>query len=114
MSISETHSGSNRTNPFQYQKFGLNAIIFIVYRNGLLIAATPVSTTDKNFSCTTHEALYFVLNARHRFSLAYHDNHYIMPSDFTSTQDVSLDFIRQELTICIILVELKADARKYQ
>ena len=44
MSINEAYLGTNRTNPFHYQKFGLNEIL--VYRNGLPIAGTPISTSD--------------------------------------------------------------------
>ena len=44
MSSNSAYLGTNRTNPFHYQKFQL--IEIIVYRNGLPIAGTPVSTTD--------------------------------------------------------------------
>ena len=44
MSSNTAYLGTNRTNPFHYQNFQLNEII--VYRNGLPIAGTPVSTTD--------------------------------------------------------------------
>ena len=61
MSINEAYLGTNRTNPFQYQKFGLNEII--VYRNGLPIAGTPISTSDnkRTYYYNTLEALDFVL-----------------------------------------------------
>ena len=45
MSINEAYLATNRTNPFHFQKFGLNEII--VYRNGLPITGTPISTSDK-------------------------------------------------------------------
>ena len=46
-SINETYLGTSRTNTFHYQKFGLNEIN--VYRNGLPIAGTPISTADNFF-----------------------------------------------------------------
>ena len=107
MSINEAYLGTNRTNPFHYQKFGLNEII--VYRNGLPIAGTPVSTSDnkriyyntlealdfvsttpvstletpvsttdnKRIYYNTLEALDFVFNNSHGISLANYHNHYI-------------------------------------
>ena len=102
MSINEAYLGTNRTNPFHYQKFGLNEII--VYRNGLPIAGTPISTSDnKRIYYNTLEALDFVLNTSHGISLANYDNHYIMAFDLTSTQEASHDFIHPELTNCTIL-----------
>ena len=60
MSINEAYLGTNRTNPFHYQKFGLNKII--VYRTSLLIAGTPISTSDnKRNYYNTLEALDFFL-----------------------------------------------------
>ena len=55
MSINEAYLGTNRTNPFQYQNFGLNEII--VYRYGLPIAGTPVSTSDKKAFITVRSRL---------------------------------------------------------
>ena len=115
MSINEAHLGTNRTNPFHYQKFGLNEII--VYRSGLPIAGTPISTSgNKIIYYITLEALDFVLNTSHGISLANYDNHYIMAFDLTSTQEASHDFLHPELTnyvgtgLCTISVELKFDA----
>ena len=109
MSINEAYLGTNRTNPFHYQKFGLNEII--VYRNGLPIAGTPISTSDnKRIYYNTLEALDFVLNTSHGISLANYDNHYIMAFDLTSTQEASHDFIHPELTNCTVLLELNFDA----
>ena len=60
MSSNTAYLGTNRTNPFHYQKFQLNEII--VYRNGLPIAGTPMSTTDnKRIYYNTLKALDFVL-----------------------------------------------------
>ena len=109
MSSNTAYLGTNRTNPFHYQKFQLNEII--VYRNGLPIAGTPVSTTDnKRIYYNTLEALDFVFNNSHGISLANYHNHYIMAFDLTSTQEASHDFIHPELTNCTISVELKFDA----
>ena len=110
MSINESYLGANRINPFHYQTFGLNEIT--LYRNGLLIVGTPISTTDKRrrIYYNTLEALDFVLNTSHGVGLANYDNHYFMAFDLTSTREASYNFIRPELTNCIILVKLKFDA----
>ena len=109
MSSNTAYLGTNRTNPFHYQKLKLNEII--VYRNSLPIAGTPVSTTDnKRIYYNTLEALDFVFNNSHGVKLANYHNHYIMAFDFTSTQEASHDFIQPELTNCIISVELKFNA----
>ena len=69
MSTNEAYLGTNRSNPFHYQKFRLNEII--VYVNGLPIAGTPVSTTDnKRAYYNRLEALDFVYNNSHGISLA--------------------------------------------
>ena len=109
MSINEAYLATNRTKPFHCQKFGLNEIL--VYRNGLPIAGTPISTSDKKrIYYNTLEALDFVLNTRHGISLANYDNHYIMAFDLTSTQEALHDFIHPELTNCTFSVKLKFDA----
>ena len=109
MSISKAYLDSDRSNPFHYQKFGLNEII--VSRKGLPIAGTPISTSDnKIIYYNTLEALDFVLNTRHRISLANNDEHYIMAFDLTSTQEASHDFFYPELTNCTNSVELKFEA----
>ena len=109
MGINEAYLGTNRANPFHFQKFALNEII--VYRNGLPIAGSPISTSDnKRIYYNTLEALDFVLNTIHGISLANYDNHHIMAFDLTSTQEASHNFIHPELTICTISGELKFDA----
>ena len=109
MSTNEAYLGTKRSNPFHYQKFRLNEII--VYRNGLPIAGTPISTTDnKRIYYNTLEALDFVFNNSHGISLANYINHYIMAFDLTSTQEASHEFIHPELTNCTISVEPKFDA----
>ena len=109
MSINEAYLGTNRTNPFHYQKLGLNEIF--VYRNNLPIAGTPISTSDnERIYYNTLEAFDFVLNTIHGISLANYDNHYIMAFDLTSTQDSLHNFIHPESTNCTFSVELKFDA----
>ena len=44
MNTNNAFLGTNRTNPFHYQKFGLEKIT--LRRNGLPIANTPISTQD--------------------------------------------------------------------
>ena len=86
MSINEAFLGTSRTNPFHYQNFGLNEII--VYRNGLLIAGTLISTTDnKRFIYNTLVALEFVLNTSHGISRANYDISFIMAVDLTSIEE---------------------------
>ena len=88
MSTNEAYLGTNRSNSFHYQKFRLNEII--VYRNGLPIAGTPISTTDnKRIYYYTLEALDFVFHNIHGISLANYHNHYIMAFDLTSTHHCS-------------------------
>ena len=109
MSSNTVYLGTNRTNPFHYQNFQL--IEIIVYRNGLPIAGTPVSTTDnKRIYYNTLEALDFVFNNSHGNSLANYHNHYNKAFDLTLNQEASHDFIHPELTNCTISVELKFDA----
>ena len=82
-----------------------------MYRNGLPIAGTPISTSDnKRIYYNTLEALDFVLNNGHGISLLKYDNHYNMAFDLTSTQEASHAFIHPELSNCTISVELKFDA----
>ena len=109
MSSNTAYLGTNRTNPFHYQKFRLKEII--VYRNGLPIAGTPVSTTDnKRIYYNSLKALDFVFNKSHGISLANYHNHYIMAYDLTSTQKTSHDFIHPESTTCTVSVKLKFNA----
>ena len=101
--------GTNRTNPFHYQKFELNEITF--YRNGSPIADCPAPTPDdKRKNYNTLEALYFVFLNSHGVSLTNYQNHYFMDFDLTSTQEASHDFSHPQLTNCTISVELQFDA----
>ena len=110
MNKNESYLGANRTNPFHYQKFGLDEII--VYRNGLHIGGTRSQQHAKIFFYNTVEALDFVLNNFHGISLANYDNHHVMAFNLTSTQDNSDNFIHPELTNCTIPVERKCAINK--
>ena len=108
-SINEANLVSNRTNPFQYQKFELKEII--VFRNGLPFDGTPISTSDNGrIYYNTLEALDFVLKTSHGISLANYHYHYTMAFDLMSTQEILHDFIHPQLINCTISVEFKVDA----
>ena len=105
MSTNQSYLGTNRTNPFHYQKFNLNEIV--IYRNGLPVVGTPISTTsDQRVYFNTLEALDFLDKGGHGIPLADYPNHFILAFDLTSTQEASHDFIHPELTNCSISVEL--------
>ena len=105
MSTNQSYLGTNRTNPFHYQKFNLNEIV--IYRNGLPVVGTPISTTsDQRVYFNTLEALDFLDKGGHGILLADYPNHFILAFDLTSTQEASHDFIHPELTNCSISVEL--------
>ena len=83
MCTKEAYLDTNRTNPFHNQKINLRKII--VYRNGLNIAGTPISTLDnEKIYYNSLEALDFVFNNSHGISLANYNNRYIMAFDLTS------------------------------
>ena len=44
LNTNEAFLGNNRLNPFHYRKFGLEQIY--IYRNGLPVADSPISTDD--------------------------------------------------------------------
>ena len=68
-SINEAYLDTSRTKTLHYQKFGLNEVN--VYRNGLPIAGTLISTADnKRVYYNTHKAIDFVLNTSHEISFA--------------------------------------------
>ena len=104
MSKNEAYLGTNRVNPFDTQKFGMNEIK--KFRNRRPIAGSPISTSDnKRIYYNTLEALDFVLITSHGISLASYDNNYIMAFGLTSTQKASHDFIHPDLTNCTISVK---------
>ena len=87
--------GTNRTNPFHYQKFGLEQVT--LRRNGLPIASTPISTQD-------HKRLFFntlsalgLLHCGLGITLDNYQQHFIMCFDLTSTQQAAHDFLHPDL-----------------
>ena len=108
MATNQAYLGTNRTNPFHYQKFNLSQIV--VYRNGQPIVGTPVSTTfNHRIYFNTLEALDFLDKGGHGITLDNYPNHFILAFDLTSTQEASHDFIHPELTNCSISVQLTFD-----
>ena len=101
--------GAKRTNPFHYQKFGLNSIT--VYRNGYPIAGTPLeSENDKKIYLNSLEALAFEQHG-HGIPFADYSNHYLMVFDLTSTQQASHDYLHPELTNASISISLRFSQR---
>ena len=108
MATNQAYLGTNRTNPFHYQKLNLSQIV--VYRNGQSIVGTPVSTTFNHRTYfNTLEALDILDKGGHGITLDNYPNHFILAFDLTSTQEASHDFIHQELTNCSISVQLTFD-----
>ena len=104
IATNQAYLGTNRTNPFHYQKFNLSQIVF--YRNGQPIVGTPVLTTfNHRIYFNTLEAL----DCGHGITLDNYPNHFILAFDLTLTQETSNDFIHPELTNCSILVQLLFD-----
>lgn len=105
MNTNEAFLGTNVTNPFHYQKFDLEEIV--IYRNGLPVAGTPLSTTsDKRLYFNSMNALAYLENG-HGIPLSEFPNHFVMVFDLTSTLEASHDFIHPELTNSSIAIELK-------
>ena len=88
MATNHAYLGTNRTNPFYYQKFNLSQIV--VYRNGQPIVGTPVSTSvNQRIYFYTLEALDFLDKYGHGITLENYPNHFILAFDLTSTQEAS-------------------------
>ena len=105
LNTNEAFLGNNRQNPFHFRIFNLEQIY--VYRNGLPVADSPISTADdKRLYFNTISDLAYIDNG-HGISLTDYPNHFIMVFDLTSTPQASHDFIYPELTNCSISVELK-------
>ena len=105
MSTNQSYLGTNRINPFHYQKFNLNEIV--IYRNGFPVVGTPISTTsDQRIYFNTLEALDFLDKGFHGIPPANYSNHFILAFGLTSTQEASHDFIHSESTNCSISLEL--------
>ena len=105
LNTNEAFLGDNIRNPFHFRKFDLEQIC--IYRNGLPIADSPISTTDdKRLYFNTISDLAYIDNG-HGVSLTDYPNHFLMVFDLTSPQQASHDFIHPELTSCSISIELK-------
>ena len=108
MAKNQAYLGTNRTNPFHYQKFKLSQSV--VYSNGQPIVGIPVSTTFNHcIYFNPLEALDFLHKGGHGKTLENYPNHFILAFDLTSTQEASHDFIHPELTNCSISVQLTFD-----
>ena len=97
--------GTNRTNPFHYQKFGLEQVT--LRRNGLPIASTPIITQDhKRLFFNTLSAL-CLLHCRLGITLDNYQQHFIMCFDLTSTQQAAHGILHPELTNCSVSLDLQ-------
>ena len=105
MNTNNAYLGTNRTNPFNYQKFDLEQIT--LRRNGLPLASTPIDTRDhKLLFYNTFSAL-GLLNCCLGITLQNYNSHFIMCFDLTSTQQAAHDFLHPEITNSSVLVELQ-------
>ena len=96
---------NNRLNPFHFLNFNLELIY--VYRNGLPVTDSPISTADvKRLYFNTNSDLAYIDN-EHGISLTDYPNHFKMVFDLTITQQAFHDFIHPEQKNCSISVELK-------
>ena len=76
LNTNEAFLGNNRLNPFHFQKVNLEQIY--VYRNGLPVADSPISTADdKRLYFNTISYLAYIDNG-HGISLTDYPNHFIM------------------------------------
>ena len=108
MARNQAYLGTNRTNPFHYQKYNLSQIV--VYRSCQSVVGIPVSTAfNHRIYFNTLETLDFLDKCGHGINLDNYSNHFILTFDLTSTQETSQDFIHPELTNCSILVQLTFD-----
>ena len=87
LNTKEDFLGNNMQNPFHFQKFDLEQIY--IYRNGLPVADSPISTTDnKRLYFNTISDLAYNDNG-YGISLSDYPNHIIMVFNLTSTQQAS-------------------------
>ena len=97
--------GTNRTNRFNHQKFGLEQVT--LRRNGLPTASTPISTQD-------HKRLFFntlsalgMLHCELVINLDNFQQHFTMCFNLTSTQQAAHDFLHPELSNCSVSLDLQ-------
>ena len=104
MATNQESLGTNRANPFHYQKYNLSQIV--VFRNGQPIVGMPVSTKfNRRIYFITLEASDFLDKGVHGITLDNFPNYLVLTFDLTSTQEASHDFIHPEFTNCSILVQ---------
>ncbi len=104
MNTNAAVGGTNDTNPYNFQKFGLQRII--VSRNGIPIAGTPIDTVDdKRMYFDSLKALAFGKDS-HGIELAQFPSHYVLVFDMTSTLEASHSNLHPELTNSSIKLEL--------
>ena len=105
LNANEAFLGSKPLNPFHFRKFNLEQ--FCIYRNGLLVADSPINTTnDKRLYFNIMSDLAYTDNG-HEIKLSEYPSNFVMVFDLTSIQQASHDFIHPELTNCSISIELK-------
>ena len=83
--------GTDQTNPFYYQKFGLEQVT--LRRSGLPIASTPISTQDHNRLFFNTLSALGLLHCGLGITLDNYQQHLIMCFDLTSTQQAAHDFL---------------------
>ena len=97
--------GTNRTNPFHCQTFGLEQIT--LRRNGLPIASTPNSTQDQKRIFFNTLSVLGLLHCGLGITLDNYQQHFIMCFDLTSTQMAAHDFLHPEFTNCSVSLDLQ-------
>ena len=108
LKTNEAFLENKQFNPFNYRKINLEQTC--IYRNGLPVADSPISTDDsKRVHFNTMSDLAYFDNG-HGISLKDYPNYFIMVFNLTSTQQASHDFIHFELTNCSVSIELKFSA----
>ena len=101
--------GSKLTNPFNFQKLGLNEVT--LYPNGYPIAGTPLSTDDEKRVYLTTRMLLLLVITEMVFLLLITKIILCLFFDLTSTQQQAPhDFLNPELTNAAVSLELKFSA----
>ena len=103
MATNQVYLGTNRTNPFHFQKFNLSQIV--VYKKGQPTVGAPFLTIFNHFNYfNALEALDSLEKAGLGITLDNYSNLFNLAFDLHSTQEASHDFIHLELTNCSIMV----------